>query len=235
MTRPAFYADVGTTRGDLFALLHLPYTAWHLAFVAIGAGLAPEVDWLKLAGTLVAFAFGLGVGAHALDEYRDRPLHTGLADRTLIGLGVLGLGAALAVGAVGTVVISPWVLPLAVVGVGLAAGYALEWWSPLHTDLGFALSWGAFPVLVGYWTQAETVAPVVLVAAAAATVLSLAQRALSTPARHVRRRTTRAEVRFDANQVVWGRDELLRTWEAPLRLVGFSTVLFSAALLARHL
>ena len=70
--RPAFYARPGSIRGDLIALLHPPYTAWHLAYVAIGAALAPTLDWTLLAGTLAAFFLGTGVGAHALDEWHDR-------------------------------------------------------------------------------------------------------------------------------------------------------------------
>ena len=67
-------------------LLHAPYTAWHLAYVAIGAALAPSMDWGVLGLTLLAFALALGIGAHALDELKGRPLQTRIPDRTLIAL-----------------------------------------------------------------------------------------------------------------------------------------------------
>ena len=76
MNEPAFYARTGTWGRDLATLLHVPYTLWHLSYVAIGASLAAAVDWQRLGGTIVAFALGLGIGAHALDERHDRPLGT---------------------------------------------------------------------------------------------------------------------------------------------------------------
>jgi hypothetical protein len=66
--RPAFYALSAGGWRDYVTLLHLPYTAWHLAYVVVGACLAVSVHWWTLALTLLAFALAMGVGAHALDE-----------------------------------------------------------------------------------------------------------------------------------------------------------------------
>jgi hypothetical protein len=217
------------------ALLHVPYTAWHLAYVAIGAALADQLHWTRLGGTLLAFAIGLGVGAHALDELSGRPLGTRFSDRTLAALGVGGLAAALGLGVVGAAIISPWILAIALLGVLLAAAYALEWIRWLHTDLGFAVTWGAFPVLVAYWAQTLTVSLSVGFVALAAVLLSLVQRALSTPARYVRRRTQHAAVEFDTGQPGWDKENLLVTWERPLRLLVATIVVLALALLARHL
>ena len=114
---PAFYARPGSRIGDLITLLHPPYTMWHLGYVAIGASLAPAVDWARLGGTLVTFFLALGVAAHALDEYHDRPLGTSFMDRTLIGMAAtaLGLGAVLVAAGV-AVVDSPLILLWAGVG-----------------------------------------------------------------------------------------------------------------------
>jgi hypothetical protein len=66
--------------------------------------------------------------------------------------------------------------------------YNLELWGgALHTDLGFALSWGAFPALTGYFVEAQTLRVEAAFAALYATALSLAQRTLSTPVRAARR------------------------------------------------
>ena len=232
---PAFYAPpAGSRTRDILALLHPPYTAWHLAYVALGAGLAPDLDWWRLAGTLMAFFLGTGIAAHALDEWRDRPLRTGLSDRALLALGVGGFAAALGVAVAGSFVISPWVFAWAVPGILLAAGYVLEWNHRLHSNLGFAITWGAFPVLVGYWAQAETIAPAALAMGAAATVLSLTQRALSTPARFVRRSAIDASVTLDVGEEneTWDRDRLLDTWEWPLKLLTATVVLLAISLLA---
>ena len=183
----AFYARTGSRSADLVTILHVPYTAWHLGYVAIGASLAPTFDRWRLLGTVLAFFFGMGVGAHAFDEIHDRPLATGLSDRTLWFLGWSGLGLAATVALVGAFVISPWVLAWAGVGAILAVTYPLELWRPVHTDVGFALSWGAFPVAVGYWAQSEQLTIPALLAAVAAMLLSLVQRSLSKSAKRIRR------------------------------------------------
>jgi hypothetical protein len=230
---PAFYACPGAPLRDLLAILHPPYTAWHLSYVAIGSAFAPEIEWLRLAGTLAAFFLGLGVAAHALDEWNGRPLGTRLPARLLIALAVAGFGGALLVAGLGTIVISGWVLVWAVAGVGLAVGYTVEWPRALHTDLSFAVQWGAFPVLAGYWSQTESISGAAMLGAIAAVALSLAQRKLSTPARYVRRAVSSSSVEF-AGEESWGRQRLLATWELPLKLLSGSAVLFAASLLLRH-
>jgi hypothetical protein len=230
--RAAFYARTGSRRADLVSLLHLPYTRWHVSYVAIGAALAETLDWLVLVGSLLAFVVGLGVGAHALDEVKSRPLATSLSDRTLwvLGLGAMLVAAVIAV--IGAFVVSPWVAAWGGAGVLLATGYALEW--PLiHSDLGFALGWGGFPVLVGYWAQTQSIGLSVVVVGAAATLLSLAQRRLSTPARFVRRRTRESVAAFDGGRQ-WERAELLATWETPLRLLAWTMATLAVGLLVGH-
>lgn len=232
MSEPAFYARTGSTGRDLVALLHIPYTSWHLSYVVIGASLAMTLDWAILGGTVAAFAIGLGVGAHALDEVQGRPLSTGLSDATLWTLGIGAMTVSLGVAVMGAFVVSPWVAVWGVAGVLLAVGYALEW-PVIHTDLGFGVAWGAFPVVVGYWAQTRTVTGSLLIVAVAATLLSLAQRALSTPARFVRRRTEEARAEFDRDRQ-WDRAELLASWERPLRLLAWTSVALAVGLLAAH-
>jgi hypothetical protein len=232
-SRPAFYARPGSRLGDLVTLLHLPYTMWHLSYVVIGAAISPRIDGPRLGGTLLAFAFGLGLGAHALDELQGRPLSTTLTPGTLrlLGWGGLAVGAALAVA--GSFVISPVALAWGTVGVLLAAAYALEWSRLVHSTLGFAVAWGAFPVLVGHWAQTESISLAAVAVAAAATFLSLSQRALSTPAREVRRKV------IDASAVIgdqrWDRPTLLATWERPLQLLATAHVLLAIGLILTHL
>src|SRR5437899_2392004 len=53
---PAYYATRARGwRRDVWAVLHPPYTAWHLSYVVIGAGLAPSLDVTRLAATVRAF------------------------------------------------------------------------------------------------------------------------------------------------------------------------------------
>lgn len=230
--RPAFYAPTGSITGDFVSILHVPYTLWHLSYVPIGAALAAELDWLILGGTIAAFAIGLGVGAHALDEVKSRPLGTRISDRALWSIGIGAMVASMAIAVVGAIVVSPWVLLWAIAGIFLAVGYALEW-PFLHTDLGFGLAWGAFPLLVGYWAQTGAITAAVIVMAAMACLLSLAQRSLSTPARFVRRSTDESITVFDGDRS-WDRGQLLQTWEKPLRLLTWTTVALAVGLLLTH-
>ena len=234
MKRPAYYAPVGSRAGDLVALLHPPYTAWHLSHVALGAAIAPRLDWRVLAGTLLAFFLGTGIAAHALDERNGRPLNTTLSDRVLTLLAVAGFGGAFVVAVIGAFELSPWVLVWAVAGVALAAGYALERPRLLHTTLGFAAAWGGFPVLVGYWAQARNLTIGAVAVAGAATLISMAQRALSTPARYLRRQTDSAEMIIlrDQDEERWNDERILATWERPLRLLAWAMVTLAVGLLA---
>src|SRR5947209_17763694 len=96
LERPAFYALRRGRWRDLVTLLHPPYTAWHLSYVALGAAAAPVVHADRLGAALGAFLLAVGVSAHALDELSGRPLRTALRRGTLIALAVLGLAGAIA-------------------------------------------------------------------------------------------------------------------------------------------
>jgi hypothetical protein len=188
--RPAFYALAAGGWRDLVTLLHPPYTAWHLSYVAIGAAVAPQLHATRLLAALAAFFLAVGVAAHALDELRGRPLRTHLADRSLIALAAVGLAAATAIGIYAAATISLTLLPFTAVGVFLVLAYDLEWFGGrLHTDFWFAAAWGAFPAATGFWVNALSVHAAGVLAAAACFMLSVAQRRLSSPVRELRRRT----------------------------------------------
>jgi hypothetical protein len=185
---PAFYALRPGRWRDYVTLLHLPYTAWHLSYVVVGGCLAASVDWPVLGLTVLAFALAMGVGAHALDELDGRPLRTSIPSRVLVGLAVGSVAAAAAIGIAVALERTLWILPLVAVGAALVPVYNLELLGGrAHTDLGFALSWGAFPVVTAFVAQTGTLRAEAVLAAGWATLLSLAQRRLSTPARRLRR------------------------------------------------
>jgi hypothetical protein len=103
---------------------------------------------------------------------------------------VTSLGGAVAIGVEGALTISAWLGPLVAVGAFLVVAYNLELFGGrIHDDTWFALAWGGFPAFTGYFVNALQVRPAGLLVAAACTLLSVAQRRLSTPARELRRRT----------------------------------------------
>jgi hypothetical protein len=237
--RPAFYALGHGRVGDLITLLHPPYTAWHLSYFAIGAALAPHLYVDRLLWGLAAFGLAVGVAAHALDELHGRPLATGLSDRTLIALAVVGLAGALAIGVAGMVTVTAWLAPLVVAGALFLPAYNLELLGGrLHTDLWFALGWGAFPAFVGYFVDAEKVALPGLLGAGACLALSVAQRRLSTPARELRRRTSAVggvRERSDGSTEALSRATLLAPLDGALAALSLGIVVTACALVAARL
>jgi hypothetical protein len=224
--RSAFYAVGRGTGGlgDWVTLLHPPYTLWHLSYVAIGAAVMPPLVLWRLVGTLVAFFLAVGIGAHALDELHGRPLGTGISTTLLIGTAVVAITGAMVLG----LVYGGWkLLPFVIVGGLLVYGYNLELFGgALHSDIWFGLAWGAFPVLVGAYAQHFTLSIAAGVAAVAAFFLSMGQRALSTPARMLRRRVSGVAVRLtfnDGTTAELGRADLLAPIERALRYFVYAT------------
>jgi hypothetical protein len=233
--RPAFYALARGGWRDYVTLLHPPYTLWHLSYVAIGAALAPEADGRRLAWTLLAFALALGVGAHALDELNGRPLGTAIPAAGLWALAAVSVAAAVAIGVGAALAWTLWLLPFVAAGAVLVPAYNLELWGGrLHSDVWFALAWGAFPLLTAYVAAAERVRAEALLAAAFAALLSLAQRRLSTPVRTLRRRVVRVEGEIehgDGRREPLTLDALLAGPEGALRALTAATVTLAVALL----
>lgn len=234
---PAFYAAPRLARGrlaDWWVLLHPPYTLWHLSYVVIGAAIAPEFDGLRLLVTIVAFFLAVGLAAHALDELQDRPLRTRIPDAHLIGVAIVSLGGAVALGLWGVSRLGPGLLAFIVVGVLLTVGYNLELFGGrLHNDLTFALGWGGFPVLTAYYAQAERLALAAFVAAGFACWLSAAQRALSTQARALRRRVDTVEgtiTYLDGGTQEVTRGVLLTPIEVALRALVWSVATLAVTL-----
>ena len=237
--RPSWYAlDQGGWR-DYITLLHAPYTAWHLSYVVIGGCLAPAMAWGRLGAAVAAFALAVGVGAHALDELRGRPLRTKIPDAVLITLAAVSVGAACAIGVVGAVTFRPWLVLLVPLGLFLAVAYNLELaGGRFHSDLWFGIAWGGFPVLCGYAAVAGEIGIEAVLAAAFAVLLSLAQRALSNRVRFVRRRVAQVHGELelkDGTRETLNEARLIAAEERGLLLLAAATVVLASALVALRL
>jgi hypothetical protein len=234
---PAYYAArSGGWRRDVWAVLHPPYTAWHLSYVVIGASLAPAVDAVRLIATLLAFFLAVGISAHALDELKGRPLGTELPASVLTGGAAIALIGAVALGIAGVTRVGPWLLPFIAAGILFVFAYNLELLGGmLHGDLWFALSWGAFPVLTAYFAQTGRLSIGAVAAAAGAFALSSGQRSLSTPARLLRRRSRSVSgtvTLSDGSAVQLDEPTLLRPLEQALRAFSWGVVAVALGLLA---
>lgn len=217
--RPAWYALERGGARDYATLLHPPYTLWHLSYVAAGAALSPHFHLNRMLWALAAFFLAMGVAAHALDELKGRPLRTRIPTGVLVALAVAGLAGACAIGIGAARAWGWWLLVFVAIGAVAVPAYNLE--LALHNDWGFALTWGAFPALTGYFVEAQTVRVEAVAVAAYALLLSLAQRTLSTPVRRARR-----------DQATTVGTEAL---ERALRLLTWTSVALAAALVAARL
>jgi hypothetical protein len=220
--RPAFYALRAGGWRDYVTLVHPPYTAWNLAYVAIGAALAPAFHTNRMLWTMAAFALALGVSAHALDELNGRPLQTAIPGRVLVVLAAASLAGACAIGIWAA---SAWgwgLLAFVALGAIVVPAYNLEWFGGLvHNTWGLALAWAALPVLTSFYAQAVTLRADAILAAGFASLLIVVQRTLSIPVRHARRSL--------------GTLEGIEPMERSLRMLPWAVVLLAAALVTARL
>ena len=143
--RPAFYALGPGGWRDLITLLHPPYTAWHLSYVAIGAALAPHAVRRACSGGSRRSCSRSASPRTPRRAARPTARHASErphADRAR----AVALAGALAIGVAGAVD------GLAGAGAGRGRGvffllaYDLEWFGGrLHNDFWFALAGGPFP------------------------------------------------------------------------------------------
>ena len=220
--KPAFYALRHGGWRDYVTLLHAPYSLWNLAYVALGAGLAPTFHLDRMLWGMAAFFLALGVAAHALDELNGRPLQTRIPSWVLVALAAVGLGGALAIGIGAAIAWGYGLLVFVAIGGIAVPAYNLEWFGGLiHNELGLALSWGGLTVVSSYWVEAQTLRVDAILAAVYGTVMIVAQRTLSTPVRKARRELG------DAASVA--------PLERTLRLLALGNIVLGAAIVAARL
>lgn len=232
--RTAWYAASPGSWRDWVTLLHPPYTAWHLSYVLVGAGLAAHLSVERLLATLLAFALAVGVAAHGLDELRGRPLGTRIATPVLVAVSAASLAGAVVLGVIGVGRVGWGLVGFIGVGVVLVVGYNLELGKGrLHNDATFALAWGSFPLLTAYYAQVATIRPAAVAGAVFAYGLSRAQRQLSTEARDLRRRVvllTGERTYRDGSRRPVTRDSVLRPIEGALITLSWCTCAAGIAL-----
>jgi hypothetical protein len=193
----------------------------------------------RLGAALGAFFLALGVACHALDELAGRPLGTRLSSKALVAMAGAGLAGAVAIGVLGAVIVSVWLVPLVVIGTFLALAYNLELFGGrLHTDVWFAVAWGGFPAFTGWFVETLHVRAQGLLVALACCLLSVAQRRLSTPARELRRRTesvTGVQTLRDGREVELDVARLTAPLEGTLSALWMAMVVLAVALVVARL
>jgi hypothetical protein len=187
-----FVPRFGPARFRAFVgLLFLPYTGMVLAYTVIGAMLAPEVLWDRVAAMLVIYFLALGIGAHALDALGSRaakPWGNYFSPVQLWILAGASVITAYAIGAYYMLDDVPLLWPIAIAEGFFLLAYNLEWFGGyFHTDAWFAFSWGALPVLAGYVMQTNEIAFAAVLLAGAAASFSLVEIRASRPYKQLKR------------------------------------------------
>ena len=217
-----------------------PTPAWHLAYVVIGACLAPIVNVTRLIATLLAFFLRRRAGrprarrtarpAAAHPDPRCRARRRGRRsvwpERSPSGSPASSRWVRRWCPSSSSDPSSSWATTSS-----SSAGI-------IHNDIGFAASWGAFPVLTAYVAQTGRLALAPVIAAVGAFGLSMAQRALSTPARLLRRRATDVAGSIelaDGRSIPVDRAVLLAPLERALRAMSWAVMLLAAALAVARL
>ena len=172
-------------------LLFLPYTGMVLAYTVIGAMLAREIFWDRVAAMLLIYFLALGIGAHALDALGSRsskPWGSLFSVRQLWLLAGGSVLAAYAIGAHYMIEYVPLLWPIAIAEGFFLLAYNLEWFDGyFHTDGWFAFSWGALPIVAGYVMQTNELALSAMIVAAAAALFSLVEIRASRPYKRLKR------------------------------------------------
>lgn len=223
---------------DIWILTHPWYTIWHLAYVVIGAALAPTINWATLGWTLLAFFLGMGICAHCADELRGRPLRTKIPGLILALLGGVSLSGAVVIGLTVGIQETIWVFPCVIFGAFIVFAYNLEWFRGFfHTNFWFGFAWGAFPVITAYVAQAHTVSPAVIAVAGACLLYSMTQRVLSTQARFWRRKVLMLEGRYftENRPKVLTKQDIIGPAEVALQTMNLTVVLAAIGLLLLHI
>jgi hypothetical protein len=220
--KPAFYALRPGGWRDYVTVLHLPYTAWNAAYVAVGAALAPHFHTDRMVWTMVAFVLALGVAAHMLDERNGRPLRTQIPDNVLVGVSIAALAAAVAIGIWAAISWGLGLLVFIAFGAFIVPAYNLELFGGwFHTEWWLGFSWGGFAILTAYYAQAETLRLSAILAAGFGTLMIVVQRTLSTPVRQARR---------EAGSLAG-----IEPLERALRILPWANILLGAALVVARL
>ncbi len=177
---------------DVYNMLHLPYTAMALSLVLSGAALAPQVHTDRVIGALLAYFFGLGIGAHALDQLEPGGSHyvEKLSRSELAALSVLGLAAGVTIGLYFALTVTKWLIPLIAAGAFFAVAYPLPSrvaGGLFHNDLTFSVAWGFLPFLTSYLVNTVELAVAPVAAGFLAALAAWAEIRLSRRARALRK------------------------------------------------
>lgn len=154
--------------------MHVPLPFCVLAFATIGAALSERIYLDRLALTYVGILLALCLGAYSLDELHGRPYHTQFSDKTLRIATTVGITGAAIVGIYLAVIVSPYVLILALLAGFFIFAYNLELFNGRFQNAAwFGFSWGGLSTFSGFFVQSTSLTASSLLVSAMASLLSV--------------------------------------------------------------
>lgn len=242
----AWYARSGSKLGEVFTIMHLPYTSMVLSYVLIGAAISPTFYPNRVILTLLAYFLGLGFSAHALNELHARHWGEALSRRELEILFVAPLIGAFFVGAHGMTVLyatsGDLSAPLILLSFIFLETFFLFAYNMdllggrFHSDVSFAVSWAALPVVISYYVNALTITPVAVLVALAMAATAAIEINLSRWCKDLRRGSLLTEMRFaDNTKLNVSTTELIARPEKSLKLIVVAVDLLAIGLIIRKL
>jgi hypothetical protein len=219
---PSFRALVG--------LLFLPYTGMVLAYTVIGAMLATNIHWDRVAAMILIYFLALGIGAHALDALGSqghKPWNEYFSSGLLWILALSSITSAYAIGIYYMVRYTPLLWLIAIPEGFFLLANNLEWFEGrFHTDGWFAVSWGMLPVLAGYIVQTNGISVPVLLVATSMGLFSLVEITASRPYKILKR-----DARRNAAALTDERYKMMQPLERILKSLSVGVMLLGVGLL----
>jgi hypothetical protein len=222
-----FVPRFGPLRFRIFVgLLFLPYTGMVLSFSVIGSLLSERIYYERVAAIVIIYFFGLGIAAHALDALGSKgtkPWGTVFTKAQLWVLAIISLSVAYGIAIYYMILYVSLLWVIALLEGFFVFAYNLEWFAGrFHTDLWFAFSWGALPVLAGYIMQTNGVSLPSLILALSAALFSTVEIKVSRPYKELKRRWP------DLNRE---EQALLQRYETLLKCISIGVILLGGGLL----
>jgi hypothetical protein len=214
---------------SFLGLLFLPYTGMVLAFLVLGAMLAPHIYWGRLIALEIIYFLALGVGAHALDALGSKgrkPWGAVFSRSQLWMLAAFSLISAYAIAIYYMILYVPLLLLPALLEGFFVFAYNMEWFGGrFHSDSWFAFSWGFMPAAAGYIMQTNSIFFEVLLVGTATSLFSLVEIKASRPYKLLKQRL---------NSLTEEEGLTMDRYEAILKGISLGVILLTLGLLFRR-
>ena len=192
MTKKTWYYKEGSKKAELWTILHLPYTFMAISFLTVGFSIRKPINYEVMGATALAYFLGLGIAAHSLDQLPGMGSRyvKYLSVRELLTLSIISLAGAIAIGIYYMLKLQAWhllwLIPLQTF-FAIAYPVAKLFRGFFHNDFWFSVSFGAIPVLIGYYMNNLAFSLVIIPFAVLCALISAIEITLSRYARKLRR------------------------------------------------